>query len=135
MLSESNNQDVLKIVAAVVSDPDGRLLLVRKHGSAFFMQPGGKLDAGEAALEALCRELQEELGLQVKADQLIPLGTQSALAANEPGVTVEAQLFALVTNEPVQAQAEIAEAVWVTREQALELQLAPLTRQQVVTTT
>lgn len=135
MLSESNNQDVLKIVAAVVSDPEGRLLLVRKHGSAFFMQPGGKLDAGETALEALCRELQEELGLQVKADQLIPLGTQSALAANEPGVTVEAQLFALVTNEPVQAQAEIAEAVWVTREQALELQLAPLTRQHVVTTT
>lgn len=132
MLSESDNPDVLKIVAAVLSDPEGRLLLVRKHGSSFFMQPGGKIDATETALEALCRELEEELGLKVKSDQLIPLGTQCALAANEPGVTVEAQLFALVTDDPVQAQAEIAEAVWVTREEALELPLAPLTKQYVV---
>ena len=56
---------VLKIAAAVVSDLDGRLLLVRKQGTAFFMQPGGKIDLGETALAALCRELKEELGLHV----------------------------------------------------------------------
>ncbi|MBT2774577.1 NUDIX domain-containing protein [Halomonas sp. ISL-60] len=124
--------NVLRIAAAVVSDPDGRLLLVRKHNTSFFMQPGGKIDAGETALRALCRELKEELGLQVNEDQLIPLGVHNAPAANEPGMALEAHLFSLVIDEPVEAAAEIAEARWVTREEAWLLPLAPLTKEYVV---
>ena len=120
--------DVLNIAAAVVSDPEGRLLLVRKHNTSFYMQPGGKIEKGESALTALCRELGEELGLQVNEDQLIPLGLQTAEAANEPGVMLEANLFGLVIDEPVEAAAEIAEARWVTREEAWQLSLAPLTK-------
>ncbi|MGQ7263471.1 NUDIX hydrolase [Vreelandella sp. V005] len=120
--------DVLKIAAAVVSDHEGRLLLVRKHHTSFYMQPGGKIEKGESALAALCRELREELGLQVNEDQLIPLGLQTAEAANEPGVMLEANLFGLVIDEPVEAAAEIAEAKWVTREEAWQLSLAPLTK-------
>lgn len=120
--------NILKIAAAVVSDPDGRLLLVRKHTSSFYMQPGGKIDADETALEALCRELREELGLYISEDKLIPLGMYTAPAANEPGVMLEAHLYGLVIDEPVEAAAEIAEAKWVTREEAWQLPLAPLTK-------
>ncbi|GEN27487.1 DNA mismatch repair protein MutT [Halovibrio variabilis] len=127
-----NAANVLEIAAAVVSDPDGRLLLVRKHKTSFFMQPGGKVDAGETALRALCRELKEELGLQVNEDQLIPLGVHNAPAANEPGMVLEAHLFSLVIDGPVEASAEIAEARWVTREEAWQLPLAPLTKEYVV---
>ena len=126
-----NAANVLKIAAAVVSDPDGRLLLVRKHNTSFYMQPGGKIDAGETALEALCRELQEEIGLHISEDQLIPLGMHFAPAANEPGVTLEADLFGLVIDVSVKAAAEIAEAIWVTREEAWQLPLAPLTKEYI----
>ncbi|MCO7244934.1 NUDIX domain-containing protein [Halomonas sp. Mc5H-6] len=128
----TNPANVLEIAAAVVSDPEGRLLLVRKHNTSFFMQPGGKVDAGEAALEALSRELEEELGLNVNEDQLIPMGVYSAPAANEAGVMLEAHLFSLVIDVPVEAAAEIAEARWVTREEAWQLPLAPLTKEYVV---
>lgn len=125
-------QSLLKIAAAVVSDSSGRLLLVRKQGTRFFMQPGGKIELGEEAIAALCRELEEEVGLRITGDQLLPLGMQRALAANEPDTVIEAQLFSLVIDQPVHAGAEIAEAVWVTREEALKLPLAPLTKQHVV---
>lgn len=127
-----NAANVLEIAAAVVSDSAGRWLLVRKHDTAFYMQPGGKIDVGETALEALRRELQEELGLHIREDQLIPLGIHTAPAANEPGVLLEAHLFGLVIDEPVEAAAEIAEARWVTREEAWQLPLAPLTEQHIV---
>ncbi|WKD26802.1 NUDIX domain-containing protein [Halomonas sp. KG2] len=125
-------QNLLKIAAAVVSDPSGRLLLVRKQGTRFFMQPGGKIEPGEEAIAALCRELEEEVGLRIASDQLLPLGMQRALAANEPDTVIEAQLFSLVIDQPVNAGAEIAETIWVTREEALKLPLAPLTKQHVV---
>src|SRR4029453_3123025 len=38
---------VISVVAALIRDGDGRVLLVRKHGTSAFMQPGGKRDAGE----------------------------------------------------------------------------------------
>ncbi|ASK18347.1 NUDIX hydrolase [Halomonas sp. N3-2A] len=125
-------QNLLKIAAAVVSDSSGRLLLVRKQGTRFFMQPGGKIELGEEAIAALCRELEEEVGLRITGDQLLPLGMQRALAANEPDTVIEAQLFSLMIDQPVHAGAEIAETIWVTREEALKLPLAPLTKQHVV---
>lgn len=128
----NNAANVLKIAAAVVSDPDGRLLLVRKHDTSFFMQPGGKIDAGETALEALCRELEEELGLSVNSDQLSPLDMHCVAAANEPGTMLDVHLFSLVIDEPVEAAAEIAEARWLTREEAWLLPLAPLTKEYVI---
>ena len=50
------------MVAALIRDGDGRVLLVRKRGTAAFMQPGGKRDAGESDVAALAREIGEELG-------------------------------------------------------------------------
>ena len=50
---------VVQIVAAVILDVAGRVLLVRKEGTDAFMQPGGKREAGETDLIALARELHE----------------------------------------------------------------------------
>jgi 8-oxo-dGTP diphosphatase len=56
----------LKVVAAAVVDADGRLLVVSKHAAPdVHYLPGGKPDAGESELEALRREVLEELGAEV----------------------------------------------------------------------
>jgi len=44
---------------------DGRLLAVRTRGRNRFYLPGGKPQPGETEEEALVREVQEELGLQL----------------------------------------------------------------------
>ena len=55
----------IKVVAALISDDAGRVLLVRKRGTAAFMQPGGKRDPGEDDIAALSREIVEELGCRL----------------------------------------------------------------------
>ncbi len=58
------------VVAGVIRDPRGRILLARRTagrdlaGSWEF--PGGKVDAGETPEQALARELHEELGIDVR---------------------------------------------------------------------
>src|SRR5581483_3481590 len=75
--------DPIRIVAALIKDQNGRVLLVRKRGTASFMQPGGKRDAGEDDVAALTRELDEELGCGVVPRSVFSLGTFECQAANE----------------------------------------------------
>ena len=121
------NRGVIVIVAAVIVDADGRLLLVRKRGTARFMQAGGKIDAGETPAVALMRELHEELLLVVGPDDLDYLGRFHAPAANEAGYVVDAEVFFVSVRGEAVASAEIDELVWVSPVEALSIPLAPLT--------
>lgn len=123
---------VIRIAAALLIGADGRTLLVRKRGTQAFMQPGGKIDAGESAPVALVRELYEELGLQVLPEHAQFLGEFSAVAANEPGFEVNCQLYRLDIGQEVAPAAEIEEVVWVDAGNVDHLHLAPLTRDSIL---
>ncbi|MBV4537624.1 MULTISPECIES: NUDIX hydrolase [Pseudomonas] len=120
--------NIIRIAAALLIDPQGRTLLVRKRGTQAFMQPGGKIDAGETPQQALVRELHEELGLRVDPEHAEYLGQFSAPAANEPGFEVQAELFRVHSAEAVAPAAEIEEVLWLAAEQTPTFELAPLTR-------
>ncbi len=122
----------IRIAAALLIDPRGQTLLVRKRGTRAFMQPGGKIEADEAPVTALARELFEELGLRIDEAQASYLGNFSAPAANEPGFEVVCELFRVETSAEVVPAAEIEEALWVDGESARQLELAPLTRDSIL---
>lgn len=64
------DERIIDVVAGVVADPRGRILLARRTRgrdlAGFWEFPGGKIDPGETAEQALVRELQEELGIQAE---------------------------------------------------------------------
>jgi 8-oxo-dGTP diphosphatase len=118
---------LIRIVAAVVMAEAGRTLLVRKRGTAAFMQPGGKRAGGESDIAALQREIVEELGCTLEPASCQPLGRFHAPAANEPGWTVEADLFSARLLGEIRPGAEIEEAVWIDPDLEPQIHLAPLT--------
>lgn len=65
------------VVAVALIDSDGRVLIAQrppeKQMGGLWEFPGGKVEAGERPEQALIRELQEELEIQVKEDCLAPL--------------------------------------------------------------
>jgi 8-oxo-dGTP pyrophosphatase MutT (NUDIX family) len=124
---------VIHIVAAVISDAEGRILLVRKRGSATFIQPGGKREVGEASLETLRRELREELGVEMDSATARRLGEFEADAVNEPGNRVLAEVFLVDVQGTMIAGAEIEEIRWVGVSDGAKLPIAPLSASQIFT--
>jgi 8-oxo-dGTP diphosphatase len=60
----------VEVVAAVITRPDGSFLLGQRPAgkvyAGYWEFPGGKIERGEAPLAALRRELNEELGIEVR---------------------------------------------------------------------
>ena len=122
----------IRIVAALIRDDAGRVLLVRKRGTTAFMQPGGKRDAGEDDLAALSREIAEELGCTLVPASIRPLGEFDAIAANEPGWRVAASLYGIDVTGDMTPGREIDEMIWIDPAAPPDVDLAPLTRDHVL---
>jgi 8-oxo-dGTP diphosphatase len=123
---------IISVVAALIRDRDGRVLLVRKRGTEAFMQPGGKRDVGESDVVALSREIAEELGCRVRDASVRALGVFDCPAANEPGFQVNASVYAVDVEGPISPAGEIDQVVWIDPHALPDLPFAPLTRDHVL---
>lgn len=124
---------LIRIVAAIIRDVEGRVLMVRKRGAEVLQQPGGKRDPGDRDdLHTLARELQEELGCTMLREGARWLGRFSAPAANEPGHVVEAEVYEVRADGPFEALAEIEEIQWIDPADMGDLLIARLSREQIL---
>ena len=106
-------KDRIVVSAVCVFDDAGRLLTVRKRGTAMFMHPGGKPEPGETAVQAAARELAEEVGIVVRPEDLELVGVWIADAANEAATDIEATVFLAPGTWQASPAAEIAEIRWL----------------------
>lgn len=72
---------VILVAAVVLADTEGRVLLAKrpegKPMAGLWEFPGGKVKEGETPEFALCRELEEELGIETRECCFAPLGFAS----------------------------------------------------------
>lgn len=127
----------LIVSAAVIAD--GRVLLVRQPGpegpGTVWALPGGRVDQGELALEAVRREVAEETGLSLSPGRLVAISQlvnptnlppRDAGDIPRPGESATVLAYAFESQETDATgdgdpDGEIAEVVWYPLDQAMDL--------------
>jgi len=71
MISFDAERCEFNLRAAAIIVNQGRVLLHRQHGDDFWSFPGGRVEAGEPAHEAVQREMQEEVGERIACGELL----------------------------------------------------------------
>jgi 8-oxo-dGTP pyrophosphatase MutT (NUDIX family) len=89
---------------------DRKLLLAFSKNKQCFYLPGGKVDKGETATKALCREISEELNINLDEDELKYYTHITAPAYGEQeGILMEQDCFIVDKTIEAVAAAEIGE--------------------------
>jgi 8-oxo-dGTP diphosphatase len=111
-------------VGAVIKDPAGRLLLIKRGhepGAGLWSLPGGRIEPGETDQQAVAREVLEETNLRVECRRLLGTVEVPGLGGS---VIVVSDYLAEVTGGELAAGDDAADARWVA---AADLDGLPLT--------
>ena len=118
------SHSVIPCVGAVVTDEQGRLLMIKRGhepGAGLWSIPGGRIEPGETDAEALAREMLEETGLTVEVGRLV--GTVQRPGPG--GAVLDIRDYAAtVIGGTLAAADDAADARWVRAE---DLNALPLT--------
>jgi 8-oxo-dGTP pyrophosphatase MutT (NUDIX family) len=94
--------------AGLIVIKDKKLLLAFSKNKQAFYLPGGKVDAGETAVQALLREIKEELNIELEEKKLQYYTHVTAAAYGETnGIIMEQDCFLYKPSIQPQAAAEI----------------------------
>ncbi len=98
----------------VLLDGAGHFLVTRAIGKGIFVAPGGKPEGDETSLEALAREMMEEVKVKVNTDTAEYLGTFRAPAAGNESKIVEMDVYLIRDSSgmPIHTS-EVEELKWV----------------------
>lgn len=100
--------------AAGVIIQDRQFLVTRSTGKDFFIAPGGKLEAGETVLEALAREMREELSIIVDMSTIENLGSFYATAAGDVSRQIQMDVFIIHDfSGEISPSSEVEEIRWI----------------------
>jgi 8-oxo-dGTP diphosphatase len=105
-------QQPIIVVAAVIRDGAGKILLTRRpegsHMGGLWEFPGGKVEAGEAPITALERELEEELAISAEIGSPLTFSVHE-----EPGMRIVLLFFAATLGDDQPTALEDQQIAWV----------------------
>lgn len=120
---------MIKCVCLVV-ELDDKLLLVQARNRKKYYFPGGKIDQGESLKQALRRELQEELQLDISEQNFNYLGTIVGDAYPQKNTKTELNCFSTSLDidwSSVKPAQEITDIKWISKNETEKIAPAVLT--------
>ena len=113
------------VVAALLFDEQGRILACKRPSqdawAGWWEFPGGKVDEGESASQAMTRELEEEIGISVNPSHLVESST-----FDYDDRTVRLQIWNCGKIEPDSVSLrEHDELRWLSKEELMEVKWLP----------
>ncbi|MFA0570642.1 NUDIX hydrolase [Vibrio gallaecicus] len=106
---------------------DGKLLAVRSKGKELFYLPGGKRETGESDVDALAREIQEELSVDLALGSIEYMETFTAQADGKAeGVSVKLTCYFAEYSGELQPDAEIEELRFIDEQDSSVCSVAAL---------
>lgn len=92
---------------------DKSILLTQSYGKDKYYIPGGKRERGETDEQALCREIKEELSVDIKKDSIRFVGVFQAQAhGHSAGVEVKMTCYTADFTGELKANSEIEAIKW-----------------------
>jgi len=124
-------QSIKTSVVACIIDDQERVLLTRRCIEPFcgqWVMPGGKVDHGEALLQALHREVQEEVGITIHIEGLLDVYEHLSVGDRNDHYVILYYRAHPLSGELAPDSAEVAEASWVPAGRLKEYDMTPGTR-------
>lgn len=116
------NKVLLPTAGLIIVKENKVLLAFSKNKQAFYL-PGGKVDAGETAVQALIREIREEMNLEISEKELTFFMHITAPAFGESAeIIMEQDCFVYDLQSPLLPGAEIGELRFFSFEEYLKEQ-------------
>jgi ADP-ribose pyrophosphatase YjhB (NUDIX family) len=125
MTSPAAEKVTTTAVGAVVVDPSGRVLLIRRGrppGLGSWTLPGGRVERGEALDTAVLRELREETALEGRVRAALGV---VVIEREGYAYAIHEHLVEPLTLGPLQPGDDAAEARWTTRDELERLGVLP----------
>lgn len=102
----------------LVAETKERILLVQAHNRAKYYFPGGKIDPGETQIEALIREISEELNLELSPSEVEYIGTVVGPAYPQKNAQTELNCYRVLHEidwDELRPAGEITDLCWISK--------------------
>jgi 8-oxo-dGTP diphosphatase len=129
----------IQIIASMglIRNQKGEYLLTKRHDTenpehdGTWHIPGGGIEFGETPVEALKREMKEELRVEVKPINMIPFVASNLWTSNttQEHVILLCWVCTIVSGKIMLDMKEAVDYVWFSKEQILSLRLMPFVKE------